>query len=193
MLVTNPFQFRAFIFSQGKLVSQNVGLDVLRVMLYDEDVQIWLDAEQPTEEETKSLLEGIFNFHPLAIEDCVNVSERPKIDEYENYIFMVIHAVDFSAHEFRTTELNMFVGKNFLLTYHRDPIRSVTATIDRVMKNAPLVARAPDRLTYTLLDFLLENDRPALEALAAESAELEKRLLVEEKLHYLGYRLKFFF
>ena len=177
---------RSFIFSQGKLVSQNVGLDVLRVMLYDEDVQIWLDAEQPTEEETKSLLEGIFNFHPLAIEDCVNVSERPKIDEYENYIFMVIHAVDFSAHEFRTTELNMFVGKNFLLTYHRDPIRSVTATIDRVMKNAPLVARAPDRLTYTLLDFLLENYRPALEELAAEIAELEKRILESASSHVLS-------
>jgi magnesium transporter len=169
---------RSFVFSKGKLVSQDVVIDVLRVMLYDDDVHIWIDAEAPTEEETKTLLSDVFNFHPLAIEDCVAVSERPKVDDYESYLFMVIHAVDFSAHEFRTNELNMFIGKNFLLTYHRDPVRSVTTTIDRVQKNAPSVAKAPDRLTYTILDALLENYTPAITDLSAEITELDKGVLV---------------
>ena len=155
---------RSFVFSQGKLVSQDVGMDVLRLVLYDEGVQIWVDAENPTPEENKMLLEGIFNFHPLAIEDCIAVSERPKVDDYENYIFMVIHAVNYmqTSHEFRTTELNMFIGKNFLVTVHDEPVKSVTTTIDRVIKNAPLIARAPDRLTYNLLDALLEKKEKEL-------------------------------
>ena len=170
---------RSFVFNQGKLVSQDVGADVLRLVLYDEGVQVWVDAENPTEEESKQLLEGIFNFHPLAIEDCIAVSERPKVDDYGDYIFMVIHAVDYlnSAHEFKTTELNLFMGKNFLVTAHQDPMRSITSTIDRVSKNAPLIARAPDRLTYNILDSLLENYHPALEELSREISELENKIL----------------
>ncbi|HPG00378.1 MAG TPA: magnesium/cobalt transporter CorA [Kiritimatiellia bacterium] len=170
---------RSFVFNQGKLVSQDVGTDVLRLVLYDEGVQVWVDAENPTDEENKQLLEGIFNFHPLAIEDCLAVSERPKVDDYGDYIFMVIHAVDYlnSAHEFRTTELNLFIGKNFLVTVHQDPLRSIGAMIDRVIKNAPLIARAPDRLTYHILDSLLENYNPALEELSREIGDLEEKIL----------------
>ena len=170
---------RSFIFSKGKLLNQDPGLDVLRVVLYDEDVQIWVDAEKPSEEEIKSVLQDLFNFHPLAIEDCVAVSERPKIDDYENYIFMVIHAVDYlhKQHEFCTTELNLFVGKNFLVTYHDEPLRSINTMIERVQKNAPSIARAPDRLSYHILDTLLDNYQPAISELSEEIGQLEKRVL----------------
>lgn len=183
---------RSFVFSQGKLVSQDVGMDVLRLVLYDEGVQIWVDAEKPANEESKMLLEGVFNFHPLAIEDCIEVSERPKVDDYENYIFMVIHAVSYlqSSHEFRTNELNMFIGRNFLVTVHNDPVKSVTTTIERVIKNAPLIARAPDRLTYNLLDALLENYQPALDDLGAEIAELEGSVMVNPSADILNSVLK---
>jgi magnesium transporter len=183
---------RSFVFSQGKLASQDVGTDVLRLFLYDEGVQIWVDVEKPTEEENRTILEGVFNFHPLAIEDCVNVSERPKADDYQDYIFMVVHAVDYrhSVHEFCTTELNIFIGKNFLVTVHEDPLRSVTTMIDRVIKNAPLVARAPDRLTYNLLDALLENYDPALDDLSAEIAELESRVVSNPSMNILNSVLK---
>ena len=170
---------RSFVFSQGKLAGQDLGLDFLKVMLIEEDAQVWVDMEQATPEETKTMLEGIFNFHPLAIEDCVSPSEQPKIDEYEGYVFMVIHAVDYSQseHRFQTTELNMFIGKNLLVTYHDRPLRSISATIERVLKNPAAVARAPDRLTYTILDFLLDNYDPALEDLSAEFAELDSLML----------------
>jgi magnesium transporter len=178
---------RSFVFNQGKLVSQDVGMDVMRLLLYDEGVQIWTDAEKPTEAETKELLEGVFNFHPLAIEDCIAVSERPKIDEYDQYLFMVVHAVDYhhEAHRFQTTELNMFIGRNFLVTVHDDPLKSVATTMDRVLKNAPAVARAPDRLTYHLLDALLENYEPALLELSSELGELEKKALVQTSVSIL--------
>lgn len=173
---------RSFVFSHGKLVGQDLGLDFLKVVLVDEDAQIWVDIENATPEENKTLLEGVFGFHPLAIEDCVSPSEQPKIDEYEGYVFLVIHAVDYShsEHQFQTTELNMFIGKNFLVTYHEKPLRSVQATIERVLKNSAAVARAPDRLTYTLLDFLLDNYDPALEDLSAEFAELDSAMIAEK-------------
>ena len=161
---------RSFVFSQsqGRLISQDLALDVLSVVLQDEGVQFWVDVGEASDEEAKSILEGIFHFHPLAIEDCLTPSDRSKADEYEGYVFMVIHAVEYSPdkHEFLTKELNMFIGRNFLVTVHKGPLRCANATIERVLKNAPAVARAPDRMTYTLLDFLLDEYSPALEQLS---------------------------
>jgi magnesium transporter len=178
---------RSFVFSQGKLVSQDIGLDLMRSFLFDDDVQIWADLDQPTDAEIRSVLEGVFQFHALAIEDCMTLSEQPKIDEYENHLFLVIHAVDFSAesHEFRTTELNLFIGKNFLVTVHRTPLRSINSTVDRVTRNIGSVAKAPDRLSYTILDFLLDNYEPAINDLSNDIARLEHDVLSGKSINLL--------
>lgn len=170
---------RSFVFnqSQGKLISQDMNLDLLRVVLQDEGVQFWVDVSDGTDDEAKSVLEGIFQFHPLAIEDCLAPSDRAKIEEYEGYLFLVIHAAQYMGGELRMCELDLFIGRNFLVTYHREPLRCISATMDRVQKNAPTVARAPDRLTYTILDFLLEDYSPVLEGLAGEISDLEKSML----------------
>jgi magnesium transporter len=131
-------------------------------------------------------LDGVFHFHPLAVEDCLTPSDRAKVEEYEGYVFLVLHAVNHSAGEFRACELDLFIGKNFLVTFHREPLRCVAATIDRVIKNAPTVARAPDRLTYTILDFLLEAYSPALEELSSEIADLEKSMLANPSRNVLN-------
>lgn len=170
---------RSFVFNQkeGRLISQDLSLDLLKIVLQDEGVQFWVDCGECSDEEGKSLLEGVFQFHPLAVEDCLTPSDRSKVEEYEGYVFVVIHAVNYTEGQFRTFELNMFIGRNFLVTYHRDPLRCVASTIDRVLKNAPTVARAPDRLSYTILDFLLEGYAPAIEELSVEIGDLEKKVL----------------
>ena len=160
------------MFNQGRLVQQDLPLDLLRVVLYDEGVQIWVDMEKSTPAENKAVLETVFDFHPLAIEDCVGVSERPKIDDYENYVFMVIHAVDYSRHVFQTTELNAFIGRNFLVTFHDEPLRSTSTMCDRIQKKGHSLPRTPDLLAYQILDSLFDNYQPALDELSAELASL---------------------
>jgi magnesium transporter len=174
-----PPVIRSFVFSQtqGRLLAQDIDLGLLSVFRQDEGVQFWIDAGECTDAEVKAVLDGVFHFHPLAIEDCLTPSDRPKADEYEGYVFMIIHAVDYNAHEFKTTELNMFIGKDFLVTFHREPLRCVNSTIERIQKNAPAVARAPDRLTYTILNHILDGYDPALEELATDIADLEKSML----------------
>ena len=173
---------RTFVFSQGRLINQDLSLDLLRVVLYDDDVQIWVDMEKSTPEENKTVLETVFDFHPLAIEDCVAVTERPKIDDYGDYVFMVIHAVDYinSRHVFQTTELNAFVGRNFLVTFHDEPLRSTGIMCDRIQKKGLALPRSPDLLAYQILDILFDNYQPALDELSAELAALEHRVLTGE-------------
>jgi magnesium transporter len=177
---------RSFVFKNGKLVSQDLQPEMLRLVLYDEDVQIWVDLDSSTPEEAKSILEVVFNFHPLAIEDCLTVSELPKVDEYEGYIFLVIHAVDYSAHVFQTTECDLFIGKNFLVSYHHVPLKSMAAVIDRVTKSPAAAARAPDRLAYTILQMILENYDPALADLSKDFAALDRDVMTQQTPEFLN-------
>lgn len=172
---------RSFVFSQteGRLISQDIANDLLSVFLHDEGVQFWVDICEATDEEAKGVLDGVFHFHPLAIEDCLTPTDNAKVDEYEGYILLVMHAVKHAqdTNDFKTVEVDMFIGKNFLVTYHREPVKSINATIDRIMKNAPAVARAPDRLTYTILDFMFENYTPLLDQLSLGIGQLEDSIM----------------
>src|SRR5437773_5197400 len=179
---------RSFAFTtQGKLHSKDIATFLMPTLLGDTNLFLWLDLEKPTAEETKLVLEDIFHFHPLSIEDCVSISHSPKVEEYvpkeedrfPSYLFMVIHAVDYSRKDgvFATSELNFFLGKNFLVTYHDTPLRSITSTEERCVKGTVHIARAPDRVAHTLLDSIVENYKPALDELSLEIASLEETVL----------------
>jgi magnesium transporter len=179
---------RSFAFTnQGRLHTRNIEMFLMPTLLADTNLFLWVDLEKPTPQETKYVLEDVFHFHPLSIEDCVSVSPSPKVEEYAPkegdlfapYLFMVIHAVDYSWKDgvFATSELNFFLGKNFLVTYHEVPLRSIQVAEDQCLKGTMHVARAPDRVAHTLLDGLVENYKPALEELSLEIADLENQVI----------------
>ena len=168
----------SFIFSEGKVVGQDLEMEALRLVHGDKGLIIWVDLDNPTDDEIKHVLEGLFQFHPLAIEDCVTPSPLPKIEDYEDYLFMVTHAVDFNREDkFATTELDLFLGKEFLVTFHRTPLRSVTTLAERLAKNAGPGPRGPDRLAHSLLDLLVDNYVPMLAELHAELEGIEEIVL----------------
>src|SRR5213083_1989086 len=75
---------RSFAFTtQGKLHSKDIATFLMPTLLADTNLFLWLDLEKPTAAETKLVLEDIFHFHPLSIEDCVSVSPSPKVEEYQ--------------------------------------------------------------------------------------------------------------
>ncbi len=179
---------RSFAFTtQGKLHSKDIATFLMPTLLADTNLFLWVDLEKPTAEESKLILEEIFHFHALSVEDCVSVSPSPKVEEYTpkdgdrftQYLFMVIHAVDYSREDgvFATKELNFFLGKNFLVTFHEVPLRSVQQTEERALKGTMHIARAPDRVAHTLLDGIVENYKPALDELSLEIAELETQVV----------------
>ena len=179
---------RSFAFTtQGKLHTKDIDMFLMPTLLADTNLFLWVDLEKPTTEEWKEVLEMIFHFHPLSIEDCVQPSPSPKVEEYSPkeddkftpYLFMVIHAVDYNRKDgcFGTSELNFFLGKNFLVTYHDQSLRSVSSVEERAVNGTLGIARAPDRVAHALLDTLVDNYKPALDELGLEIAELEQLAL----------------
>ncbi|NOS69317.1 MAG: hypothetical protein HOP33_05230 [Verrucomicrobia bacterium] len=138
--------------TQGRLHTENVETFLMPTLLSDTNLFLWIDLENPTPEESKFVLEELFHFHPLSIEDCVKASPSPKVEEFQpkdddrfaSYLFMVIHAVDYNRKDgvFGTNELNFFLGKNFLVTYHEGTLRSVALTEERAIKGTMHIARA---------------------------------------------------
>jgi magnesium transporter len=178
---------RSFIFSEGKLAGRDLELEALRIVRADKGLHLWVDLENPTEDEIKQVLEGVFAFHPLAIEDCVTPSSLPKIEDYEDYLFLVTHAVDFTRTEkFNTTELDLFLGKEFVVSFHRTPLRSIDAFIERIHRATGVIARGPDRIAHTILDNLVDLFKPVTDELRTEIEEIEARILSEQSNTLLG-------
>jgi len=181
---------RSFAFTtQGKLHSKDLDTFLMPTLLADTNLFLWVDLENPTEEERKLFLENVFHFHPLSIEDCVRANSTPKVEEFmprdedrfTPYLFMVIHAVDYSRQNgaFATTELDFFLGRNYLVTYHELPFRSVEKVEELALRGTSHVGRAPDRVAHTILDGIVENYNPALDELASEITELETMVMTE--------------
>ena len=179
---------RSFAFTtQGKLHSRDMETFLMPTLLGNTNLFLWVDLEDPTQDELKWVLEDVFHFHPLSIEDCVSDLGAPKVEEYEPkeedqfapYLFMLIHAVDYSREDgvFATSELNFFLGKNFLVTCHAKSLKSIQYAEDQCLRLKKQVARAPDRLAHTLLDNLVDNYKPAIQELAFEIGELEAQVL----------------
>jgi magnesium transporter len=171
---------RSFVFSEGKLVASDLEAEAMRLVRADKGLHLWVDLDDPTDDERKLVLENVFQFHPLAIEDCVTPTSLPKIEDYEDYLFIVIHAIDLTqAEHFTTTELDLFLGKEYLVTFHRKPLRSIQWLADRCTKGSGIIARGTDRLAHDIIDQLIERYTPVLDGLRGKIERIEARVLKE--------------
>jgi len=127
----------------------------------------WIDLEDPTVKEA-TILEDPFHFHPLAIEDCLSEVHHPKVDDYDTYIFAILHGIRFDAptDQFITRELDIFLGPNYLITHHNGPMRSITGVREMCNKNLQAsMPRGVDFLLHSILDQMFEHYFPSLDAI----------------------------
>ncbi len=138
----------------------------------------WVDLEDPTESEEEILWE-IFNFHQLAIEDCIATHQYPKIDDYGDYLYIIVHAVDYNKADsaFRTTELDIFLTPNFVVTFHYEPMRTTTHRRLRLKEGALPPDRRPAFLLHQILDDLIHNYAPAMENFEKQIGNIEEIII----------------
>ncbi len=141
---------------------------------------VWVDMEVPSETETRAVLGETFGFHRLAIDDCLNRRvDPPKADDYGHYLFCVFQGIDFTAQTeaVKTTELDVFIGKTYVVSYHQRPLPSVEEVRERLQKAAPLPARGPDWLAHALVDTLVDHILPVVEDMDEQISDLEDAAL----------------
>jgi len=127
----------------------------------------WIDLEDPSVKEA-TILEDPFHFHPLAIEDCLSEIHHPKADEYEGYLFFIVHGIRFDVptDQFITRELDIFLGPNYLITHHRGPMRSISTAREQCGKGLQAaMPKGVDFLIHQILDQMFEHYFPNLDAI----------------------------
>ena len=134
----------------------------------------WLDLEAATPEELCAL-EGLFGLHPLAIEDAQNPETRPKIEEYDNFLFVVTRGINHNpgATALDLIPLYVFLNRHLIVTVHPRPMRSVATAIERLRKHPELLQSGPDRLLHHLLDHVVDYYFPIMDGLEDRVEELE--------------------
>ena len=139
---------------------------------------LWIDLSAPTPEET-NLLADEFGFHPVAVQACREVTSQPLVHGYEGYLFMVIHAVNLHAKGalVDTLEVDIFWGRNFVLTYHQVPVRSITDMLEMCSKDCSmLMSRGADFLMHAIVDKIIDNFSPTLDRIEYLLEELELQI-----------------
>lgn len=156
--------------------SQDVEEVVRLVEEAGEGWSLWLDLEAPPEEDF-GLLRALFNFHPLALEDCLASTHHPKIDYFDNYLFLILHAVRWIEEDetVETAELNSFLGPHFLVTHHREPLPSIQKAKVRCLKQEEALSRGTDYLLHIVLEALVDDYSPVLDSIGelVEATEQE--------------------
>jgi magnesium transporter len=176
---------------EGANIIRSQDQAALPALLANKNGLFWVDLESPTAEEFQVLHE-IFNFHPLAVEDAMRPHQRPKVDEFEGYFFLVADEVTLqlpadgdistskdseSSDDVQSRQLSAFLGANYLVTVHVDPIKAVANLRERCDHNHRLLEKGADYMLYMLLDGLVDGYFPLLDLLDDLMDDLEDRIV----------------
>jgi magnesium transporter len=160
-------------------------------LLANKDGLFWVDLESPTADEFH-LLSEVFHFHPLAVEDAMRPHQRPKVDEFEGYFFLVADEVTLqlpadgdvsaakdseSSDDVQSRQVSAFLGANYLVTVHIEPVKAIAILRERCDRNHRLLEKGADHLLYMLLDGLVDGYFPLLDLLDDLMDNLEDRIV----------------
>jgi len=171
-----------YLAPDGKRLDE-LNVEQIKDMLATGEGLLWVDIEDATKEDAE-LLSNVFCFHPLAVADCISKNiHPPKIDDFEDYLFVIVHGINYhiEADVVETTELALFLGKNYVVTTHDVPMRSVSSMLDRVRKDGRPMRRGVDFLAHDILDALVDNIMPTIDEMNDKSATIEAEALHEPK------------
>lgn len=135
----------------------------------------WVDFNQPTNEEEKQLADT-FHFHPLAIEDCVQRLQRPKLDYYDNHIFFVTHIVREEENEILKDELNYFIGSNFIVTFHLTQSEEVDEVWNRILFQENKKQWDSFYVFHQILDKTVDNYFPLIHKIEDSLDKIESNI-----------------
>lgn len=143
---------------------------------------LWVDIDLNVPGQA-DLLRQIRGLHPLSVDDALSRKQRPKVEEYNDYLFIVILGVRFheetpDPYDLETFDLCFFLGNHFLITTHAGPSDAVNDVAERLTKNPELLSRGVDRLAHAIMDGAVDEYFPLLDRIDELIDDLEQRVIV---------------
>ncbi|MCK4369006.1 MAG: magnesium/cobalt transporter CorA [Dehalococcoidales bacterium] len=144
----------------------------------------WINIEQPTKQETEYLAEN-YPFHPLDLDDCLSRIQRPKIDVYDDYLFLVFHFPVFSKEARVTTpsQVSVFIGQNYLITLHKGDLKPLAKLFNQCQTDEEIrqehFSQGSGYLLYRVVDRLVDYCLPILNKIGGNIETVEDTIFSE--------------
>lgn len=159
---------RSIFFSPEGRISKDLSNYQISSIVRDGQGLLWVDFENTPPESDEITMREVFGFHPLAIDDALQEAHVPKLDDWGDYLYIVLYAfeIDQTDHQqLETRELDIFIGPHYLVTHHDQPISALDRVWAALDKDPRYQKNDADRLLYHLIDEIVADYLPAVEHL----------------------------
>jgi magnesium transporter len=138
---------------------------------------LWVDIEKPDQDDHR-LLSEVFKFHELAVDDAMAQVHHPKIETYDGVLYLILHGIASTKSKkgFVTRDIDFFLGRNYLVTVHHMPSRSLSYEREVCTKHCALLDDGPANLLHRIVDRMVDHYRPEMDRLEDRLEELERRV-----------------
>ena len=168
----------ARIFVDGKVSDEQVDPADATAVLAREDTFLWLDSVDPTDEDL-AVLQKTFGVHPLTIEDVKHRHQRPKVEIFQDYAFVVLRPIELTDHEMIEKELHAFVGKHYIVTLRPTPTCDLTEIVSRWERQPELLREGGGYAIYVLIDEVVDDYLSAVERFEDDIDMLEDEVFAD--------------
>lgn len=170
---------RTLYYTPGKPLRTDIPPEEFPRLLRDRKSLLWVDFFNEPAEIAEPILLG-FHFHPLAIDDALQETHTPKIDDWGDYIYMVLNVMNYKREngvfDSEIEELDIFLGRNYVITYHDAPLLSIEETWSACQRDIRHVQNGPDHLLYRITDALVMQYMPLIEQIDHQIDQIEDQV-----------------
>lgn len=177
-----------FVLKNGAdCVEEGFGRKELPDLIADPTNVVWVDlhGETPEQiEEAKEVLENVFKFHYLTIEDCIETRNQPKVEAFPDYLYFIVHGIrpgETGPANFTTKELDGYLGANYVVTFHAERFRSIKTVKQRILSSPFTFSRGAAYILHNILDELVDLYMPVVDAYDEMIHEMSERVLELKK------------
>src|SRR6266498_1201962 len=159
---------RSLFLEPGKDIRKNMPPQEFPKLIRNKRGILWVDFVAEPADISRPILED-FGFHRLAIDDALQETHVPKLDDWTDYLYIVLNYmnVDKASDQWQTTvdELDVFLGPNYIVTHHDQPITAVDETWHSCDRDPRTLQEGPDHILYKIADYLVAEYMPIVEEL----------------------------
>jgi len=159
---------RSLHYGKDGVLRADLSLEAISAARQSADGLLWLDLYDEPPAQCEPILRDVFGFHPLAVDDALAESHHPKVDDWGEYLLVVLHSIVFAAAadpQVYTQELDVFLGRSYVITYRTEPIAAMDRVWELCQRDVRHIQHGPDHLLYKLADEVVADYMPAVESI----------------------------
>ena len=172
---------KVYAYQRGASAVEEHPIDAVPQLVARDDMVLWLDlCGRDGDAVQDGLLSTVFKIHPLVLEDMFQDAPQPKVEDFDDYLYIVVHGLDRQAEQpehLETIELDVIIGPRWVITHHPTSLRSTESVESEIRKNPKLFAKGPSFIAHAMIDHLSDYYEPLMDRFDDEIEALEVAVL----------------